>query len=508
MSLPESDPFLKRKMTALSVLPRIVLFLTVVAVVVGMNYGQLDFAWWYHNDEPSKVQQIQSGERNLRHPPLMLSVTDLLAKISGAGEDAQAVVKLGRMLSTVSMALALALMVDWAFVMVGPGAALLLAVVFPFQPELFEVGHYFKEDALFILGIALSLRSLAFWVQKPGNPAAVCLGVSLAVLAGGKYVGWFLIALILLQALLVGRNFRSAVGTLLMVFLAVVLVIYWPAFVRMNIFKLFLADEISLLFAGDYGTGLAVPHGTYWRKLSGAYSQALVLVGATCYIVAVIRKRATGFWIMPVSCMVTMLCLAWTSKYSDRYLLPVLLMGMVILVCGPVMLVRSFVENRVSGTWKSALPFLAGGAAAAVLFILQYGNFQSVSSGFKTDSRQELIGWIKTHLDAGKVILAEDELAKISDPLLYDRMWRAYFVADLGSPSELKAQGVTHVVVSYDVYHRFVDANVVRGGAGAGLFLKRRHFYREILGEGKILWSRKAIDPKALHPGLTLVELR
>ena len=46
-----------------------------------------NFPFYYHTDEPGKVEQVISGEHNYRHPLLMINATDLvvraLRKVSG-----------------------------------------------------------------------------------------------------------------------------------------------------------------------------------------------------------------------------------------------------------------------------------------------------------------------------------------------------------------------------------------------------------------------------------------
>lgn len=507
MSLPESDPFLKRKMIFPVLLQRTLLYLMVTGVVLTMVLPESRFPWWYHNDEPSKVHQIVSGERNLRHPPLMLSLTETLVSLSGAEKDSQVIVEWGRFISALAVGLALALMVDWTFVMVHPLAAFCLAVVLPFHSGLFEVAHYFKEDALFLLGIALGLRALAFWMRQPGTFSSICLGLSLAVLSGSKYVGWLLIVLILIRVFTFPKVSRGIKARLAGFFVAGVLLIYGPALVRLEILKLFLGKEVSLLFSGDYGAGLAVPHAVYWQRLCDDFSMPLIVAGVAAYVIGAYRRRLPGYRLMPAACLVAMCCLAWTSKYSDRYLLPVQFLGMVLVVSGPVLMALSFFQEKAQRQSYQTVLFLAAGLPALVLLHWNLPDFQKRSADFHRDSRKELVQWMRTHLDPDKVMIGEDDFAKIKDPGFSPRIWSASFVADLGSPEELISYGVTHVIISYDVYHRFVDGSVVAGEGEKDLFQRRQHFYRQVLEKGKILWSGPCIDPKALHPGLTLIEL-
>jgi hypothetical protein len=507
MNLPEFDLFLKIKMVPRQIVFRVLLFGTVLAGVFWLDTEQHDSPWFYHNDEPSKVQQIQSGERNLRHPPLMLTLTDLLATMDGATQNPQAVVELGRGLSAFCMALALALMVDWALIMVHPVTALGLLLALPFHSGLFEAGHYFKEDALFLCGVALSIRAQAFWAEKPRLLSALFLGIALCVLAGSKYVGCLVLLPLLTHLFWFHKAPRDLKWKFGLVVVLGMILVYWPALIRLKTGTFFLTDEISVLVAGDYGAGRAVPHAFYWKMLCHDFSLPFILVGVTAYIIAMYRQGRPGFCFMPWFCFLAMLGLACASKYSERYLWPVLLLVMTLLICGPVLLAQSFFKREGRQLGREGTLIAVGLASSLFLLTLNLPDFLRCREGFFRDSRQELVQWMKHHLDANQVVLAEDTLAKVDVPEYDERTWKSYFVADLGSLEELRSYGVTHLIISYDVYHRFVDGSVATTGGGRQLFEQRRHFYTKILQEGILLWSEEARDPKALHPGLKLIEI-
>ena len=47
--------------------------------VVGLRRHN-NFPFYYHTDEPGKVERVVSGEHNYRHPLLMINVTDLVVR--------------------------------------------------------------------------------------------------------------------------------------------------------------------------------------------------------------------------------------------------------------------------------------------------------------------------------------------------------------------------------------------------------------------------------------------
>ncbi|NJK92516.1 MAG: hypothetical protein HC904_12195 [Blastochloris sp.] len=482
--------------------------LLVVLGVWALNTQNHQFHWGYHNDESSKVRQIQSGERNLRHPPLMLEVVDLGMMVKGGRENPQRVVEMGRILSALYMALALALLVDWAWVRVHPLAALGLAMVLPFHAGLFEVGHYFKEDALFLLGIAAALRALDFWLSAPGVWSAVLLGLSLALLGGGKYIGWIMVGCVAVE---IGRQAAQSKRSLRWVglsFLLATLAIYLPVLVHLERWGVFFKEEVTFLLGGDYGAGLATPHGVYWKLLCDDFSLIMLVIGLGTFALGAWSRRLPGAWLMPLVCILSLSALAFTSKYSERYLLPVQMLAMVIMVSGPVLLCHEGLR-RVGLRSVISQVLLLGATCffSAILMKDNLGDFRERWQGFQTDSRLKLFTFIRQHLTPGEVQLAQDTMVQFEDPAYLDGMKHSYFVADLGSLEELKAQGFTHLLLSYDVYHRYVDQSQLLLGQAEEGYWKRSEFYREALARGRVLWSAWARNPKALHPGLSLVEL-
>ena len=94
----------------------------------------------------------------------------------------------------------------------------------------YEVGHYFKEDTPYLLGVAAVL-----WALTVTKHTAVCLGVAIGIAAASKYagisllaVGWFVttekrklivstlavLALVHLRLVIVEDSFGVFVGSL------------------------------------------------------------------------------------------------------------------------------------------------------------------------------------------------------------------------------------------------------------------------------------------------------
>lgn len=210
---------------------------------------------------------------------------------------------------------------------------------------------------------------------------------------------------------------------------------------------------------------------------------------------------------MPSVILTTMFLLAWTSKYSERYLLPVLLMVMAMIIAGPVLMVLVIFKKWPQLKFKSLALGLAVFVPSLFLFKDNVSDFTQCYEGFQKDSRKELVQWVKTNLKSEQVVLAQDTLAKFYEPELSKKVWSSYFVADLGTWEELRALGVTHVIISFDVYHRYVNLKRQMKQQESAEFVRRRQFYLKALSEGRVLWSSPNHNPKALHPGLKLIAL-
>jgi len=488
-------------------LARGLLLLILFVTVLRLDTLHNDFHWGYHNDEPSKVDQVKTGERNLRHPPLMLTLTNFVVNVGGFSNESQRIVEVGRFLSALSMGLALVLMADLLWVRIHPMAALGWACVAPFHAGFFEVGHYFKEDSFFLLGIALVLRCSDFFLSKQSLAGALGLGLALAFLAGTKYVGWLLVFFVVLQLLLFSQASTTLKVKCLGAFTLGLILVYGPALTRLDILQLFLKDEAGLLLSGDYGAGWQVPHGLYWKQLVDDFSLPLIVVGLSSYMVGVVILKIRGYWLMPSVILTTMFLLAWTSKYSERYLLPVLLMVMAMIIAGPVLMVLVIFKKWPQLKFKSLALGLAVFVPSLFLFKDNVSDFTQCYEGFQKDSRKELVQWVKTNLKSEQVVLAQDTLAKFYEPELSKKVWSSYFVADLGTWEELRALGVTHVIISFDVYHRYVNLKRQMKQQESAEFVRRRQFYLKALSEGRVLWSSPNHNPKALHPGLKLIAL-
>lgn len=471
-------------------------FLLVVAVVLGTEHN--GFPWYYHNDEPSKVRQVMEGWRNMRHPPLMVEVVSAVCHLTGRAGEAQEVVMVGRVLSAFYVAGGVALLADAAWLLGGPVAGMAAGVLLlAFGPS-YEAAHYFKEDALLLLGLGMACHAQVCVMRGGGRGAGLWWVLACAVLMSGKWVGWlWAVAGWLFIWRKLGEDRLLRLWCLVGLVGLVAVLIGWRVAVEWRIWLSSSEEEVRLLWSGDYRSGMEVPHRRYVDLLgwqTGWNLAVFVWMGAL----------ATGFWrrcpVMvwtAVCAAVTLVGLSWMGKYSERYLMPISWWVIWWAVVVPCVLLAG--ERLRWMGWGVALVLMGW------LWNQHAEDFSARRKGFAHDSRAALQKWLEEQCTADWK-LARESLSGVTLP---GGRWQeeAFFAADLGTVDELIQRGITHVLISYDVHHRFVDGSTAPQHRDVE-FHRRERFYRDLLQRGKVVWESPAQNPKPLHPGLRLIGLR
>ena len=417
------------------------LLFTSVALCLYLEHN--DWPAIYHHDEPSKVTQLQKNERNLNHPMLLLEAADLARRLAGVPRsDEGGILACGRAVSAFSMALAIGLLslagANRLGVFGGFGVGLVSLLCFRF----YEVGHYFKEDAPYLLGVAMFL-----WALTTSKHTAIWLGLSIGVAAASKYAG--------ISLLLVGLLVTVERRTLVFSMLFPILLLHWRLF--------FMAEPMDVLFGsmtreamwlvhGHKGIGNALPNfGYFWRLVYELGYHGVVLLG----LWVIFRKQLTRADALVLAYTgIYVIVLLSTRKYSERYLLPVSMVALYYIGLQLAQLFRCVPGSR---RW------LQGGVATLLILAVTipwYPWLASHRHAFANDSRSGLCQYLATELSEGAVVVA-DAAAEVAAA----QRWRgekaslvetAEYASRLGSLMELKARGVTHVIICYDTYYRFL----------------------------------------------------
>src|SRR5690606_31968735 len=140
----------------------------------------------------------------------------------------------------------------------------------------------------------------------------------------------------------------------------------------------------------------------------------------------------------------------------ERYLLPLSLFALFYLALTPLCWAQMF-RKRERNRMFWVIPFFI--ALFSIAVFPHYVRFKDYYRAFARDSRQELCEYIATFLPP-ESFFACDKMVRLTQAQKHEGfepspMIEERYVSELGTLAELKAEGVTHVVISYDTYHRF-----------------------------------------------------
>ncbi len=477
-----------------------------------------DFPCEYHPDEPSKVAQLIDGTRNYHHPPLMLTLADAAARFGGVPRQPGDLARVGRLLSAAYLAGAVALLTVLAGVYGGTrGSVVTAATALGTNAQTVLAGHFFKEDALFALALALAFVAGAVHWRRRGRWDGLALGAAAGLAVSSKYVGGLaVIYAFALAALAAGEGGRwkggrmAAALTWCALGIAATVALCNGAALRGHFDTIREGWRLGLstVQQGNGGVGAQVPHPQFVGMLF-VTTPLPVLLGAVMFW-AGLRKypfRAhADRWLAGLSPLWLTAIFSFSASTAVRYFLPVsLLLGCVGGVALPEA-VRWAATRWGAGAAFLKRPVPATAAAVGLALLFSLPETVSLLAGFMGDDRAELGRWIAANVPPGAVI-AEDALARLSmDAPGQRRVIDAPVVADLGDVAALRAQGIGYVVVCWYDARRYVDPHK-RPAPDARDFLRRREFYESLPTHARSLWKSDLRQPFPLRPGLELFAL-
>ena len=495
----------------------ILLFLCVFAAGLTLFSRHNSFPFYYHPDEPGKVSQLIRHKRNFHHPMMMLSTVNVAryAVLRGADQkNSQKVAEVGRWITAAMSAAAVAALALLAFHLFGALAGWGVGILGVTNPLLFDLAHYFKEDPWMMAGIAVFCLALNAYAEASTMKRLYFLAVACAMAAAGKYVAFLLLPVALwfvwsrTEPALRKPRFLRFLGTFAGVWL---------------LFNLSFLTKPGLLFASlhEEGTKLAgmtdgvtrkVPHDFYMITQS-MYGGWMVPMIAGLWLVSVVRaprKISAVEWMLAALAVSQFALYSFIPKTAVRYYLPISLALTFLAIAGQARLLAA-VRNRavLHGCGIAVAVTLVG---AAVFFQVQ--SLRVLDTELKSDDRRDLIAWIRSSLPANAV-LATDKAVHLPDlrrqehagltPLVQRLVGVEKEVADVGTVSELRAQGVTHVAICERTYLRYLDENKTnKDGSNQ---TPERLFYETLLKKGQIVWSSERGLVSYLRPGIKLVDI-
>lgn len=482
------------------------LVLFVAVLLLDTRHNQ--FPYFYHPDEPVKVEQLRTGDWNYHHPMLLLTTTKVALETTGASMEEQHVVEVGRWISAAFTALAVVLLSLLAFVWRGWAAAIATGLALLLHHQFFELAHYLKEDTALVFGMAFSFLMAFLFAQQPNRLRAAALGVAVACAISGKYIGLSVLAVVGPVLWRTAREDRPArLAAFALTLVGALILINLPLVLNPAGFAHSFDREIQLVVHGQQGTTRRVPHSLYlniFRDNTTPIMWALLIV----FLVERWRERRVlqrVEWLLIAFPFVYTVALSFSPKSNDRYFLPATALFTLFAAFG------ALDAARLLGRWIS--PRWATIAVIAALVAAQLPSWCRYETAFQHDDNRELIDWIKSHLPATAIIVKDSRIL-LPDPNssrdaarfepLEQKILAKKFAADVGSIEELRKLGVSHVAISETDYGRFFLNGVRPKKDEVKDFERRKAFYAELLRSGDLLFQRERGTVLYLHPGIRL----
>ena len=492
--------------------------LALFAACMVMNTRHHQFPYFYHPDEPGKVEQLMEGEWNLHHPLLLLQSAKAFAAATGVAKAGQPLVEAGRVVSAIFISAAVVALSLLAYAWRGWGAAFTAGAVLASHHQLYELAHYFKEDSALLFGVSVAFLAAWQYAARATLPRAAFLGAACALAISGKYLGVFTLAVAIPVLWRTPGDRRRATGVFACVLVLVLVLVNLPAFTHFGTFTQSFARETKLVVEGQAGMTRRVPHTQYWNVFLDNTTPVMWLL-IPVFLAARWRHRSA---LTLVEILVSAfpfafaLALSFSPKSNDRYFLPATALFSVLAVIGAGDL-GDFLPPR----WPRRCICIAAGI---VLIVGQSFGWTASRPGwlgydraFQRDDTADLIAWLNTAVPRDAIIAKDNRIA-LPDPkrkkdaarlgVIPQKIRAAKFAADLGTLDELQAQGVTHVIVSEMDYGKFFLRSLHPQESAQADFERRRDFYDRLFHEGELLWERDKGTVLYLHPGIRVYRLR
>lgn len=478
------------------------------AATLALDLRHRDFAWYYHPDEDSKIAQVVSGKWNFNHPMLLLQGARVAVALGGVPAEPQAVVEAGRAASAFFMAVAVAALAALAFQWRGWTASLCAGGALMLHHQLFELSHYMKEDGALLCGLSLAWLGVICFEKSPTPFMAALLGLGCALAGSGKYVGF--VALLAAAPVLWRAGGRANACAFVLALVVGLAAINWPMLANWTASRASLARESGYVLHGQKGVAPSVPHSEYWSAFLDNSTPVIWVLLLACFV-ARWRERRTltlGQRHMVLFPLVYALVLSFSPKANDRYFLPASALLTVLAAIGVEDAAR-LVAGRLRFRWGCIV-------AGAALVLGQMPSWWRYERAFQRDDSVELQQWVRTHLPKDAV-LAKDSRVWLPDPskpsrvpadVIPQKVLAAKFAADLGTIEELRAKGVTHVVLSESDYGRFFRESLKPQEGKEQDYFRRKAFYESILrSREQPLLDLERSTVIYLHPGIRLYRL-
>ena len=468
-----------------------------------------DFPCFYHPDEPKKARQLITGRFNFKHPLLLLQTTRLASWVSHSPLTPQQVTEIGRMVSAIFAAGAVACFVLLAAHLYGTLAAACVGALLLANSQLYELAHYMKEDTALAFGIAAFFLALTRCWLRPSMARFAVLGAAGALALSGKYAGALFVPLAFVPLFGLREERRRKALALSVAFVLVLLCVNFPIFTSLGSFLGNLGREVDFAVHGEAGLTRSVPHGVYTAVFRGATNPAIWILLGVYYVrfFKFFRRIHPAEWMLALFPILYVLILSFLPKTNHRYFLPDTLIFCTLAAFGLFCFTLGGSARLTHAV--QVMSFLAAfGLSAAHLIPYDFA--------FRVDGRQQLLAFIRQNVSPNATI-AQDRrvgLPSRSDPrhadspaFLEQKIVGGQFTADVGSIDELRARGICYVAVSEDDYGRFFLRNHKPAESKRADYYRQKKFYERLFREGELVWECKAGLLPILQPQIRLYYL-
>lgn len=508
------------------------------AATLGLHTRSNTFPYYYHPDEPGKVEQVM-GVRpwNFHHPMLLLAATKGAVVLTGE-QDPQAVVESGRWVSAGFTSLAVVAFSLLGFLWRGWVVGVLTGLTLLLHHQLFELSHYLKEDTALLCGIALAFLAAHRYARKPGMMRAIVLGAACGVAISGKYLG----AIMLLIAWPLFWRERERWAHLRASLIALVLVVgvmNLPLFLDFGKFRESFGREVNLVVEGQGQMTQRVPHTRYWNIfLTNTTPVMWVLLLVVLWRSGRMRRQLRLVeWLTIGFPFVFAIALSFSPKDNDRYFLPATALFTLLAAVG--------VEEVAGGLTRKFPPWVVRLGLGAALVLAQLPSWTEDRGGllrywkaFQEDDTGDLVNWVRAEVPADAVLAKDDKVRLPSEQRhgltpeaapLPQRILSDDYAPDLALPKELlaagytaeqvkaveglpplqalRAIGVTHVLITDSTFRKFEREGLKSKAGDASANARRGSFYAELRRMREPVWRRERGTVIYLHPGIEVYTL-
>jgi hypothetical protein len=368
-------------------------------------------------------------------------------------------------------------------------------------PTIFVNAHFFKEDALLLLGCSLVLLALQTFDARPTRTSATLLGIAVGIACSAKYVGALM--LIPMIVLIAGkcsgrRNALLASASAASIFAMVNAAGIWGASSLLKGLTYELKHVTSSHYGVQFGPTSAAPLNFLLR--STAPGLVLLWLGGLlyyCWNVASAQRRKlfrhhfspfeAALYLIP---LLFLLAIQISMVVLPRYLMPVAAM---VTLAGVWTVARLVIDGSPRITAVAAVLLVASAAGTI-------SSFATSASIFIDPPRAKIAKWISSNLPPTAKIAA-DFSSGIPDrwyaeldptmpamPLTVKVIIPVYVDTGL-SIENLRTAGFTHVVTSGGNYDRLFDpaGKIVWPAAE-----RRKQYYEEVFANLKLLYDQPA----------------